>query len=331
MPPLLVLASLVVIVAGLRAASAFFVDILSALLLTVVLAPTVTFLMRKGWSKNLGIAVVTLALVAAGLGIGVVVGEGVLGFTRDLPARAHAVEAAEARLFELVAQSGLIRFAEGGPLDNFLDAHRILALFGTLLLAVQTTLANGFVILMLVIFGLLQVGRTRARLEQMAGAESQFPAALEQFTRHVFEYLKVKSLMSVGTGIGVAIVLLALGIDYAPLWGLLAFLLNFIPNIGSIMAAIPPVALGAVDYGPGRGLAVAAAIMVVNLVFSNVLEPRLMGRSFGISPWTVFAALLFWAYVLGPMGMVLAIPLTVALKLGLEMSDRTKWIAALMA
>jgi len=76
---------------------------------------------------------------------------------------------------------------------------------------------------------------------------------------------------------------------------------------------------------------VAAAIIGVNTMFSNVLEPRLMGRSFGISPWMVFVALLFWAYVLGPVGMILAIPLTVALKLGLEMSDRTKWLAALMA
>ena len=72
-------------------------------------------------------------------------------------------------------------------------------------------------------------------------------------------------------------------------------------------------------------------IVGINVTFSNVLEPRLMGRSVGISPWMVFVALLFWAYVLGPVGMILAIPLTVALKLGLEMSDRTKWLAALMA
>jgi len=192
-------------------------------------------------------------------------------------------------------------------------------------------LSNGFVILMLVVFGLLQAGRTRAKLEGMVGTESRIPAALEQFAGHLFEYLKVKSLMSLGTGVTVTIVLLALGVEYAGLWGLLAFLLNFVPNVGSVLAAIPPIGLAAVDDGLGSAAVVAAAIIAVNVFFSNVLEPRFMGRSFGLSPWTVFAALLFWAYVLGPMGMVLAIPLTVAVKLGLEMGDRTRWIATLMA
>jgi predicted PurR-regulated permease PerM len=154
---------------------------------------------------------------------------------------------------------------------------------------------------------------------------------VERYTGDVFQYLKVKSLMSLGTGIGVGLFLTVLGIDYAVLWGLLAFLLNFVPNIGSLLAAVPPVALGLLDYGIGRAVVVAIAIIAVNMRVSNVLEPRLMGRSFGMSPWMVFVALLFWAYVLGSVGMILAIPLTVALKLGLEMSDRTKWLAALMA
>jgi AI-2 transport protein TqsA len=331
MPPLLVLASLVVIVAGLRAASAFFVDILSALLLTIVLAPAVTFLQRRAWPKTLAVSVITLGLIGAGIAVGAIVGHSAAGFTHELPARAHAFEAAETRLFAALEETGLVRIPEGGPLDSFLDAHRIAGLFGRLFVALQAMLSNGFVILMLVVFGLLQAGRTRAKLEGMVGRESRVPGALEQFAGHLFEYLKVKSLMSLGTGVGVTVVLLALGVEYAGLWGLLAFLLNFVPNVGSVLAAIPPIALAAVDLGAGRGALVAVAIITVNFLFSNVLEPRLMGRSFGLSPWTVFAALLFWAYVLGPMGMVLAIPLTVAVKLGLEMSDRTQWIATLMA
>jgi AI-2 transport protein TqsA len=321
----------VVIVAGLRAASGFFVDILSAVLLTIVLAPGVAFLMRKGWSKGLAIAAVTLGMIGGGLGIGVIVGESLVGFSRELPARAHALEEMETRAFDVLAAVGVPRLAQGGGLDNILDAHRILGLFREILQAVQRLLSSGFIILMLVVFGLLQIGRTRARFEQALGPASRVPQTLERYTQAVFEYLKVKSLMSLGTGIGVALALTVLGIDYAALWGLLAFLLNFIPNIGSLLAAVPPAALGLLDYGPGRAAVVATAIIAVNVVFSNVLEPRLMGRSFGISPWVVFAALLFWAYVLGPMGMILAIPLTVALKLGLEMRDRTTWLAALMA
>lgn len=329
--PLIVVASLIVIVAGLRAAAGFLVPIISAVLLTLVLAPGVVFLMRKRMPKGLAILLVTLLVIAAGVGVGIVVGDSLVGFTRELPARVRGLEEVKAKLFDVLVRFGVQVPTEDNPLDSALDTRRIMGLFGEILGAVRSLVANGFIIVMLVVFGLLQIGRTRTMVDQALGPDSKVHDVLRRYSGEVFVYLRVKSLMSLGTGIGVGIALTILGIDYAVLWGLLAFLLNFIPNIGSLIAAIPPVALGLLDYGPGRAIVVAVCIVSINVAFSNVLEPRLMGRSFGISPWMVFVALLFWAYVLGPVGMILAIPLTVALKLGLEMSDRTKWLAALMA
>jgi len=329
--PLIVIASLVVIVAGLRAAAGFLVPILSAVLVTLILAPGVVFLTRKRVPKGVAIGLVTLLVIAAGVGVGILVGDSLVGFTRELPARVRGLEEVKGRLYETLARVGVQVPTEDNPIDSALDAQRIMSLFGEILGAVRSLIANGFIIVMLVVFGLFQIGRTRAMVEQALGTESKVPEVLERYTGEVFVYLRVKALMSLGTGVGVGLVLLVLGIDYALLWGLLAFLLNFIPNIGSLIAAIPPVALALLDYGFGRAFVVAACIVAINVTFSNLLEPRLMGRSFGISPWVVFVALLFWAYVLGPVGMILAIPLTVALKLGLEMSDRTRWLAALLA
>jgi len=328
--PLIVVASVVVIVAGLRAAAGFLVPILSAVLLTLVLAPAVAFLVRRRVPKGVAIAIVTSLVVAVGAGIGVVVGDSLVSFSREIPARTAGLEELQAHAFEVLRRFGIAVPAEG-PLNPALDAQKLLGLVQSLLGAIRNLVANGFIIVMLVVFGLLQIGRTRTTMEQALGADTGIPDVIERYTSDVFQYLKVKALMSLGTGVLVWLVLVLLRIEYAMLWGLMAFLLNFIPNIGSLIAAIPPVALGLLDYGVGRAVVVAAAIIGVNTLFSNVLEPRLMGRSFGISPWMVFVALLFWAYVLGPVGMILAIPLTVALKLGFEMSDRTKWIAALMA
>lgn len=328
--PLLVIASVVVIVAGLRAASGFLVPIISAVLVTLVLAPGVVFLTRRRVPKALAIGLVTLLVIAAGVGVGILVGDSLVGFTRELPARVRGLEEVKQQLYETLARFGVQVPTEDNPIDSALDAQRIMGLFGELLGAVRSLIANGFIIVMLVVFGLFQIGRTRAMVEQALGTGSRVPDVLERYSGEVFVYLRVKALMSLGTGVGVALVLMLLGIDYALLWGLLAFLLNFIPNIGSLIAAIPPVALALLDYGVGRAIVVAAFIVAINVTFSNLLEPRLMGRSFGISPWIVFVALLFWAYVLGPVGMILAIPLTVALKLGLEMSDRSRWLAALM-
>ena len=238
--PLIVVASLIVIVAGLRAAAGFLVPIVSAVLLTLILAPAVVFLMRQRMPKGLAIGLVTLLVIAAGAGVGIVVGDSLVGFTRELPARVQGLEDVKARLFVTLERFGVQVPTEDNPLDSALDARRIMSLFGELLGAVRSLVANGFIIVMLVVFGLLQIGRTRAMVDQALGPDSKVHDVLQRYSGEVFEYLRVKSLMSLGTGICVGIALTILGIDYALLWGLLAFLLNFIPSIGSVVATRLP-------------------------------------------------------------------------------------------
>ncbi|MCA9476793.1 MAG: AI-2E family transporter, partial [Nitrospira sp.] len=132
------------------------------------------------------------------------------------------------------------------------------------------------------------------------------------------------------TGVIVAIWVAILGIDFPVIWGLLAFLLNYIPNLGSIIAAVPPVLLGYIQFGLGRAVLVAIGFIIVNVVFGNAVEPRLMGRKLGLSTLVVFLSLIFWGWVWGPVGMLLSVPMTMVVKIALGSSPTTQWISILL-
>jgi predicted PurR-regulated permease PerM len=132
------------------------------------------------------------------------------------------------------------------------------------------------------------------------------------------------------TGILIAFWLYILDVDYPILWGFIAFLLNYIPNIGSIVAAIPAVILAFIQYGIGSAIMVTAGYIVVNFIIGNVIEPRLMGRKLGLSTLVVFLSLIFWGALLGLVGAILSIPLTMTLKFAFESGESTKWIAVLL-
>jgi predicted PurR-regulated permease PerM len=136
--------------------------------------------------------------------------------------------------------------------------------------------------------------------------------------------------MSLATGIAVFILLVVVGVNYAVLWGLLAFFLNYVPNIGSIIAAIPAVLLALIQLGFVESVIVAAGFVIINLLVGNVIEPRFMGRGLGLSTLVVFLSLIFWGWVLGPVGMLLSVPLTMTAKIALDSREETRWIATLL-
>jgi predicted PurR-regulated permease PerM len=140
----------------------------------------------------------------------------------------------------------------------------------------------------------------------------------------------IKTLTSLATGIAITIWMLILGVDYPLLWGFLAFMLNYIPTIGSIIAAIPTALLALVQLGSGYMVLVLIGYLVVNITIGNFIEPKVMGRGLGLSTLVVFLSLVFWGYILGPVGMLLAVPLTMILKIALGSSEETSWIATML-
>ena len=324
-------AAVIIVIGGLKAAASFVIPIFVAVFLTLLLSPSVKWLTDRGAPKGIAVLVVALIAVAVGMATTVLLGDSLVRFTRQLPQYTVRVEQLEADFYTWLAGFGMEVNLEGSTLDENLAPARLMGALVDLLNAVRGLLTNGVLILILMVFMLVETGHGRRRIEAAFGTDSGVPEAIDHYSHRIVAYVKVKTWMSLATGICVFGVLWLLRIDYAVLWGVLAFLLNYVPTIGSLMAAVPPVVLALLQFGPGRALLVIGAIVLINNVISNILEPRLMGEQFGMPPWIIFAAFLFWAWVLGPVGMLLAVPLTVALKLTLEGFQSTRPIAALMS
>jgi predicted PurR-regulated permease PerM len=191
-------------------------------------------------------------------------------------------------------------------------------------------LTNVFMILLTVIFILLEASGFPQKLRTALGDPEESLGQFKSITESVNRYLAMKTIFSLATGVAVAIWLAILGVDFALLWGLVAFLLNYVPNIGSIIAAIPAVLLALIQLGVGPALLACLGYVVVNVVFGSILEPKFMGRGLGLSALVVFLSLVFWGWVLGPVGMVLSVPLTMIVKVALESHEDTQWIAVML-
>ena len=325
-----VLAGLVIISAGMRAIASVLVPILIAGFLAILLTPSVRALLERNWPKGLAVVTTVLGTVIVAFLLTVLVGDSLVRFSRQVPEYATGVQGMKDDIFAWLSQRGIGRDLEGGVLDSALDTSRILALTRDVLGGVANLAGKGVIILLLAAFALLEVDRRQDVFEKALGKQTTVFTTLRRYSSQVVQYLKVKTWMSAGTGLAIGLSLWLLGVDYPVLWGVLAFLLNFVPTVGSLIAAIPPILLALLQYGIGRAIGVIVAVLVVNIMFSNIIEPRIMGRSFGISPVTVLVALLYWAWVFGPVGMIIAIPLTVALKIVLEGNEKTTWVAGLM-
>jgi predicted PurR-regulated permease PerM len=181
-----------------------------------------------------------------------------------------------------------------------------------------------------VIFILIEASGFPRKLQAAFPNPEKTLGHFKAMTGSVNQYMGVKAIFSLATGVLVWILLALIGVDFAPTWGLLAFLLNFIPNIGSFIAALPAILLALIQLGLPAALEALLGYLVVNITIGNFLEPRFMGRRLGLSTLVVFLSLLFWGWVLGPIGMVLSVPLTMIAKIALAANEDSRWLAVLL-
>lgn len=319
-------AALVVVVAGLDAAEDVLLPVLVAVFLAILTAPVMRALQRAGLPSTaaIGVVVVMVALVLVGA-------TGVLASTvRSFTAQAPRYEEPLRRLLTDTlarARSLGLETPDAGDLTQLLQPDAMLALAGQLLNAVVALSSQVVIVTITMTFILLEANelahKTRLAFGEDGAAERSFGEAPLQVQR----YLVVKSVASASTGLLLGVYVYALGLDFAMMWGLVAFLLNFIPTIGSIVAAIPPILLAIVQLGWVKAALVTAGYLAVNTAIGNIIEPRVLGRTLGLSPLVVFLSLLFWGWLWGPAGLLFCVPLTVMAKLVLEGSDDTRWIA----
>ncbi|MDP6859275.1 MAG: AI-2E family transporter [Verrucomicrobiales bacterium] len=185
-------------------------------------------------------------------------------------------------------------------------------------------------VVILMIFFLSEAGGFSRKLIAIRRANGPDLAAFTATAKDVQKYLGIKTLISFMTGILAAAVTGWLGLEFALLWGMVAFIFNYIPAIGSIIASIPPTLLALVDKSPGVALTVLIGFLIINMILGNFVEPMLLGKRFGISTAVIVLSVVFWGWLWGITGMFLAVPLTMLLKVTLNDSDEFKWFAVFL-
>lgn len=324
----LTLAALVIVIAGLRASGAFFLPVLVALFIAIVSTPLLVWLERLRVPRTLAVLLTILLDVGTLAGLIALVGSSLSGFNDALPRYQTAISETVASAVELVRAQGLPLEAE--EIAALGDASWILHVVGDVLRALTEIVSNALLVVLLVVFMLLEIAPGRVKLGVLLDApQGRFPE-LAAAAGKVQRYLVVKTVLSALTGLAFGVYLGVLGVDFPVLWGLAAFLLNFIPTIGPAIATIPPVVIALLTLGPGSALAAALGCLGINVVIGNALEPRMMGEALGLSTLVVFASMLFWGWLWGPVGALLAVPLTMLLRDALALGESTRWLAAML-
>ncbi len=321
-------ACLVVVIAGLQAARPVLIPVLIAAFLAFVCIHPMRRLERLGLPRGLALAIVMLGLLLSLALVSVMLGNSVASFTAssgDLNARfTEIVERALARLERLGIDIPRER------VGALLETDALLRLLTGLLSEIVSALSSILVILLIAVFLILEAQDLPGKLGRIHDTPPDMLSGYQEVTDRVFTYVSMKSLTSLLTGALAAALFAAFGVEFPLLLGLLVFLFNYIPTVGSVLAAVPPVLLCLIGSGLGTTLALLACYMAVSFFIGNVLEPRLLGRKLGLSPAVVLLSLIFWNWVLGPVGMLLSPPLTMIVKILMEHSADLRGMAILL-
>ncbi len=373
---LVALASLVVIVAGMRAASDLLVPFLLAAFLAVISLPPLVWLKKRGTPNWLSMLLVASTFVLVSILVAVLVRNSATGlasklgdYQKEIHKQVEWIKSIDLKeWFDSLNQDDPDRDqklgkepaeTDGGAKEisakddetsapestepdakseeeskgfDFFNTENMFRVFTGTLNSMTGLLSNAFLILLTVIFILLEAATIPAKLNAMPGGSTFSVDNMAKIIDKGTRFVAIKIMAFLAAGVLVGIMLAVIGVPFATFWALLAFFLNFIPNIGSILAAIPAivVALLEKDLGTGSALWAAGGYVAINVLIGNVVEPRVMGKGLGLSTLVVFMSLIFWGWVLGPVGMLLSVPLTMTVKIALEGNPETRWIAVLL-
>jgi predicted PurR-regulated permease PerM len=326
---LLTAAAIVIVIAGMRASSDILMPFLLALFIAVICAPLYQGMRRRHVPTTLAVIAVLLLMVGAVLIIVSVVERAIAGLSGNLPAYQAAFLSSTADLWTWLESFG-IELPET-TLREYLNPQVLLRYLATIAGTLGGFLTTMFIVVIVAIFVLLEGSALPDKVRDLPVLSQDTWSRMQQIAADVRRYMFLKTVMSLLTGALVALWLLLLEVDFPILLGVLAFALNYIPAIGSIVAALPGILLAFIEFGFGTSTLVAAGYVVINVGVSNGIEPRYLGDGLGLSPLVVILSVLLWGWVLGPMGMLLSVPLTMSVKIALESDEGTQWLAILMS
>ena len=324
---LIFLSGIIIVLAGMKAASSIVAPIAFSVFLAVIFGMLFYWLEKKGLPTRLAL-LATLATFFAIIAVFVVV---IVGSLFRILAEIPTYQVDLEKNLGLVAPylnavgfdpawlsiPNLVRFLAGnagGFAAGFLDMVIVF-----------------FIIILTTVFLILEAGGFSAKIRGVIGTYR--PGDMDRFTllaRKNVDYIVVRTEVNLAMGVGTALLLTVIGVEYAIFWGFLAFLLGFIPYVGFWLAVIPPMLLAWFQISPLAAIAVLAGCAVINTLVEYVMFPQIAGRSLSLSPAVVFISLFFWGFILGGIGVLIAVPLTLTVQMISELFEETRWIAVLL-
>lgn len=326
---LLIAASLVVVIAGLQAAASVLLPFLLSIFLAILSLPLLVWLQDKRVPTTPAVLLTVLANIVFLATIVVIVGGSVDNFTQEAPKYADRLQQMAGALLAWLQSKGIDLSPQIA--GDVVNPGAVMGLVGQMFNSLASVLSNFVLVVITTIFILFEATQFPQKLRLALGRQDSDPETFARIILEVQRYLGIKTLISIATGLLIGVWVAILGVDFPVLWGLLAFLFNYVPNLGSIIAAIPTVLLALVQLGPGAAALVGLGYLVVNMALGNFVEPYFMGRRLGLSTLVIFLSLVFWGWVWGPLGMLLSVPLTMVVKILLENSENFQWVAVLLA
>jgi AI-2 transport protein TqsA len=325
---LVIAAALVIIIGGINQAQSVLVSFLVAVFLAMLGTPPVLWLERKRIPSVVAVLIVVAGMITILLIVGAIVGASINSFYTELPVYQTRVQEQVSAFQSFLATKGIRGMDK--VLLGYINPVAVMSLTALLLTGLGSAFSNIVLILLTVTFILLEASSFPVKLRAALGdPRAHFPQFVK-FVNDIKRYMVIQTAISLTAGVLIGIWLSILGVDFAILFGLLTYLLNYVPNVGSVIVLIPVVILTFIQFGLGHTALAAAGYVVVVFFLGNVVQPRLMGQKLGLSTLVVFLSLIFWGSLLGLIGMVLCVPFTMALKFALESSEDTRWIAALL-
>lgn len=305
-------ASLVIVVAGLKLAAPIVNLVLISLFLAFAISPIPNWLIRRKFPKGLAVFATVLLIFVGGLGLISILAGSVSALIGELP----AYEAKFISLWNTIKAffldhhiniSGLLSLKE-------FDPKQLVAVAGNLLGKVLQGLSNGVFVIIIMVFVLVELSAMQFRSFRDRSAGTGFQNRVNQVVGDVVKYIAITGGNGLINAAANFLLLLVLGVDFALTWAVISFIFNFIPNIGIVMAIIPPAVIALLAHGWVRALLVVAGYVVLNFICENVIKPRTTKARMDISPLLAILSMIFWSWVLGAPGAILAVPLTITLQ-----------------
>jgi predicted PurR-regulated permease PerM len=312
--------------AALKATSNIVNIILLALFLTAISLAPLNWLRKRGVNKTFANLTVILSVVIVVALIGLIIGASFNGFVKKMPTYEEKFKVLWENTENTLVEYGLIDKEDLE--NNTLKSKNLLPMAAPLASGLGTVLSG---VIIIFIFFIFMVFEAETFSKKMAYVSADSSKQTEKIIRQLRNYFGIKTLTSLATGTIIGLMLFILGVDFPVLWGFLAFILNYIPSIGSFIAAIPAVFLAFIIQGPLTGFIAVAGYLIFNTLIGNVIEPQLMGKNLGISPLIVFFSMIFFGFILGPIGMLIATPLAIIIKIIFDSREVTRKLGIMIS